>query len=532
MDRRSGRGAGGSREVPKSVAPNAAHADDAAQPVRPAWEAELIAQLRAQIPPAFTVHSVLASIETDLMLRATRQPGSRELVLRVLLHDPPAAGAETARAEREGEIARRLAHPRIPAPLGVDRHGASAAYGLDVNAVSTLESLIDPAAPIALPRLVEILRDLLPILEHAYARGVVHGQLAPGVVLFDTSGDAHVPCFGIDTRRTGIARGDRMVEGVPAYRAPEQWQAAPVEPAADQYALALMVLELLTGRRRATGEVVHGVPTLAPVHVPANVAIRPDIPLHVNAALRRAMSKAPSHRFPTMKEFVETLAGTLNAGRHGEVLAAPDLVMYDRRVGRLQILGMAAVVIVALSVAVPSTRAGWLRGWHMLTHQVRPDLPAGRTIDRDESAGRTSGGSGDGGRVPDVLPDPPTGSGARSRGGIATNGGRAPAGGGGRSPIAVQGASSGAGAEPDAEARPDSAAAFVEVTVRGGSAVVFIDDRPGGVTPYRAQVRPGTHTVTVRSGTRTFDPVERTIAVLPGQTVAVTFSVAGAEPPP
>ncbi|HEY4459535.1 MAG TPA: serine/threonine-protein kinase [Pseudonocardiaceae bacterium] len=89
---------------------------------------------------------------------------------------------------------------------------------------------------------------LADALAHAHERGVVHRDIKPANIMLDREGTAHLTDFGI-ALLTGAPRltGANQVVGTPAYFAPEQLSGEEVGPAADVYALGLVLLECLTG---------------------------------------------------------------------------------------------------------------------------------------------------------------------------------------------------------------------------------------------------------------------------------------------
>jgi hypothetical protein len=92
--------------------------------------------------------------------------------------------------------------------------------------------------------------------------------------------------------------------------APEQVEGKPVDGRCDQYSLAILVWEALTGALPFTGD---SVGELIRKHLlepaPRLSDARPDIPANVSDAVGRAMSKNPSERFPDVAAFIRALGG-------------------------------------------------------------------------------------------------------------------------------------------------------------------------------------------------------------------------------
>ena len=107
----------------------------------------------------------------------------------------------------------------------------------------------------------------------------------------------------------------QSVRGTPAYMAPEQWESQPV-PATDQYALAVMTYELLTGRRPLEGNgfynwwhLHHNV-----IPVPPST-INPNLPRELDAVLLRALAKKPEDRYSSVSAFAQAFTRVvMNSG--------------------------------------------------------------------------------------------------------------------------------------------------------------------------------------------------------------------------
>src|SRR6266702_2440310 len=99
----------------------------------------------------------------------------------------------------------------------------------------------------------QMLQQAAAALQYAHDHQVVHQDVKPSNFLIRTSRehpkrpDLLLTDFGIAKLSMLTSRASQSIRGTPTYMAPEQWEGRPV-PATDQYALAEMLYELLTGR--------------------------------------------------------------------------------------------------------------------------------------------------------------------------------------------------------------------------------------------------------------------------------------------
>src|SRR5213079_3346924 len=96
----------------------------------------------------------------------------------------------------------------------------------------------------------------------------------------------------------GLTRAGQLL-GSPPYMSPEQWQdPARVGPRADQYGLALLAFEALTGARPYSATTIE---ELAECHMSAALPALPStLPPAVHAVLARAAAKEPELRFDNL----------------------------------------------------------------------------------------------------------------------------------------------------------------------------------------------------------------------------------------
>ena len=100
--------------------------------------------------------------------------------------------------------------------------------------------------------------------------------------------------------------------GTPDYAAPEQISGRPVDGRADQYALACVAHELLSGSvpfRREEPMAALYAHLYAPP--PRLSAVRHDLPETIDDVLARALAKAPEDRFGSCGDFADALRDAL-----------------------------------------------------------------------------------------------------------------------------------------------------------------------------------------------------------------------------
>ena len=157
-----------------------------------------------------------------------------------------------------------------------------------------------------MPEIQRILWEAACALGHAHQRGVVHRDVKPANIMFDHDGRAMLTDFGISKAlqaATGFT-ATGMIIGTPHYMAPEQAKGLTVDGRADEYSLGIVGYRMITGELPFAGDSVH---TILYKHIfeepPRAASRRADVPEPLSAAVSRAMSKDPEHRYPTMEAF-------------------------------------------------------------------------------------------------------------------------------------------------------------------------------------------------------------------------------------
>jgi eukaryotic-like serine/threonine-protein kinase len=139
--------------------------------------------------------------------------------------------------------------------------------------------------------------------------GIVHRDVSPANVLIDVKGQVKLSDFGIARSADDeFKTQEGLFRGTLPYSAPEALQGGTASPAFDQYAAAVVLYQLLAGKNPFKGAEPPETVARVLTHVPAPVStLCPDVPIGVEAAIRKALSKDPADRFPSVEDFARAL---------------------------------------------------------------------------------------------------------------------------------------------------------------------------------------------------------------------------------
>ncbi|HKR66356.1 MAG TPA: protein kinase [Thermoanaerobaculia bacterium] len=256
--------------------------------------------------------------------QATQTRLNRPVAVKVLLAHLVGSSSMRTRFEREARIVARLRHPAIVTihDFGVLPSG-HAYLVMEYLDGDTLRKTI-ASGPQPYEDALAILRPVGEAIDAAHRVGVIHRDLKPENIMIvrghNAATGARVLDFGLAKMTTPIGEDEATlvqsghsagVVGTLMYMAPEVLSGHAADTRADQYSLAIIAYELLAGEHPLGGatdlaSVVRG-HTDVPM-IPLRERVR-SVPVHVAAAVDRALSKKPAERFGSVGEFVEALRG-------------------------------------------------------------------------------------------------------------------------------------------------------------------------------------------------------------------------------
>ncbi|MEM7316960.1 MAG: protein kinase, partial [Planctomycetota bacterium] len=206
---------------------------------------------------------------------------------------------------REAKMAAQLSHRNIAAVYDFGAHDEQPYTTFEYVEGKTLRHAMIERGSWQLSDIQLLMTDLAEALDFAHSEGVVHRDLKPENICLTIDGTPKILDFGI-ARNLHVDPNEKVFRGTVAYAAPEQAACRPVDGRTDQYALALIVYELLTGTRPFQSESVVEVLRMQKFdHPPRLHELLPDLPEPVADAVMKALSKDPAQRYATCRAFAQ-----------------------------------------------------------------------------------------------------------------------------------------------------------------------------------------------------------------------------------
>jgi serine/threonine-protein kinase len=276
------------------------------------------------------------------------------VALKMVLAGAHASDDQLARFEDEARTLAQHRHPNIVQIYNVDEHDGLPYIALEYVGGGTLADQIG-GKPMDPEVAAEHARTLAAAMAYAHGAGtypVIHRDLKPANVLVAEDGTLKITDFGLakaieeesggDEPTVVVVAGSRgrpgsgsgstrtgAIMGTPSYMAPEQaWgRTEQIGPASDQYAVGVMLYEMLTGRPPL--QAAHRLQTLELVRHQEPVPptrLQPRIPRDLETICLRALQKEPHKRYPSCADLAEDLRRFLA----GEPILARPVPAWER----------------------------------------------------------------------------------------------------------------------------------------------------------------------------------------------------------
>ena len=249
---------------------------------------------------------------TGVVYKAVDPKLDQTVVLKVIRPDPEnrmPSVLETLRAIT------RLSHPNIAVLYDVLSEDQDVYLAFEYAPGISLETMLRRLALPEKPMLLHCFRQVAKGLDYADTKGFVHRDIKPSnIFIHETAAGistVKITDFGVSQLVShGITGG--VMAGTPSYLSPEEIQGTAVDGRSDQFSLAVVVYEALSGTKPFIADSLPAIFYQICKQAPRPVEqINPSLTAAVGVVLNRALSKNPSQRFHTCGDFVEALGKAL-----------------------------------------------------------------------------------------------------------------------------------------------------------------------------------------------------------------------------
>jgi len=275
----------------------------------------LVALLGQCVGERYVVERMLAVGGMAAVFRGCQETLGRPVAIKVLLPELEDQQDCPERFEQEVELLCRLDHPHCVRLLDAGTTACGLPY-LVTEFVDGRELGEVVRAPLPPERAGRIALQLLDVLEHAHAQGVVHRDLKPANILVtpDRNGNDSIKVldFGVskDLRNGTSSRPPTdhgVVYGTPGYMSPEQASAKPLDHRSDLYAVGILLVFMLSG------------------HAPFDAGSAEEI---VRAQRKGDIPALPSSVPASLQDVVRGLLAAERDARFGSARAASDALRH------------------------------------------------------------------------------------------------------------------------------------------------------------------------------------------------------------
>jgi serine/threonine protein kinase len=225
---------------------------------------------------------------------------------------------------REARSAGVLSHPNIVTIYDMDEADGLAYIAMAYVNGPTLEKILASEQPLSGSNMLRILRQTGLALDYAHGKGIIHRDIKPANIMTDEDGAVKVTDFGIAKIASGgLSTGTHGIAGTPNYMSPEHVQGLEVNGRSDQFSLAVIAYEILTGERPFTGEHLSTVifKIVGEEQQPAH-RINGTLTQQIDDVLRKGLAKKPEDRYVNCSAFVGALEMACAESRGWQTLPA------------------------------------------------------------------------------------------------------------------------------------------------------------------------------------------------------------------
>ncbi len=227
---------------------------------------------------------------------------------------------------REAKIQAKLSHQNVVNLHNFFEYDNNFYLVMEYVEGETVESILKKSGLIPPDRCISLFKQILEGIGYAHSKGIIHRDIKPSNIMINKDGIIKITDFGIAKLAGDFNRTQTGVKiGTLCYMSPEQVRGQSVGIATDIYSLGITLFEMVTGNLPFSGNSEYQIMrSIVDIKPPSPKEFYPYIPLKIEKAILKAISKQPSDRFKSTKEFLDALIN--NDFSYKEYIAQPYIV--------------------------------------------------------------------------------------------------------------------------------------------------------------------------------------------------------------
>ncbi len=259
----------------------------------------------------------------SLVFRATDVQLGRNVAIKILNEEFSMDQQRIAQFEQEAKITAAISHPHCVRVYTVGQAFRRFYIAMELVAGGSLEELMQDGEALDEGRMLAVAMQVNNGLDAAYQSGLIHRDIKPGNILFDTEGNVKIVDFGLALVTQGGAAKAEEIWATPYYVSPETLDNLEEDFRSDMYALGATLYHALSGvppftvETRSTTELKKIKQT-----IPRLKKVAPWLSKETCYVVDRAMAFAPKDRFKSYREMYAALEAAENVAR--STVSAPS----------------------------------------------------------------------------------------------------------------------------------------------------------------------------------------------------------------
>jgi len=242
----------------------------------------------------------LASTRFSIVYKAFDSKMQRVVAIKKI----ESASKATTWAKREAQLSAQLNHPNICTIYEYEEVAEGHFLIMEYLEGLTLREILDVYDTLSIDEAIAVSREVCLALEYAHLNYIIHKDIKPENIMLLPDGRLKIMDFGTGRLLGHTKEAQKTLIGTPAYMSPEQTKKERLDDRSDQFSLAVMLFECLSGASPFEAPSAKAaIFKVQNASVPDLVKLNTDVSQELALSIEKALSKDPDERYSTVTEF-------------------------------------------------------------------------------------------------------------------------------------------------------------------------------------------------------------------------------------